>query len=91
MEIKYRFSLNGLSYYVFGCVLFLLLLRLLEKWMNCEMTVSVTSYMQYELKAIPVRVLEWIIPLKSESANAKHMLEKMRISYTGRILETEPT
>ncbi|EQB73494.1 MAG: transposase IS4 family protein [Ferroplasma sp. Type II] len=77
--------------HVFICVLSLLIARLFEKSMNNEMTVSVISDMLSELKAIPVRTADGIITLRSESENARHILEKMKIPYPGKILSSVPT
>jgi hypothetical protein len=69
----------------------LLIARLFEKSMNNEMTVSVISDMLSELKAIPVRTADGIITLRSESENARYILEKMKIPYPGKILSSVPT
>ncbi len=77
--------------HVFICVLSLLIARLFEKSMNNEMTVSVISDMLSELKAIPVRTADGIITLRSESENARKILDKMKIPYPGKILSSVPT
>ncbi|MHB1440993.1 MAG: IS1634 family transposase [Cuniculiplasma sp.] len=77
--------------HVFVCVLSLLIARLFEKSMNDEMTVSVISDMLSELKAIPVKTADGIITLRSESENARNILEKMKIPYPGKILNSVPT
>ncbi|MHB1440951.1 MAG: hypothetical protein ACYCSO_10345, partial [Cuniculiplasma sp.] len=73
------------------CVLSLLIARLFEKSMNDEMTVSVISDMLSELKAIPVKTADGIITLRSESENARNILDKMKIPYPGKILNSVPT
>ncbi len=77
--------------HVFVCVLSLLIARLFEKSMNDEMTVSVISDMLSELKAIPVKTADGIITLRSESENARNILDKMKIPYPGKILSSIPT
>ncbi|EQD28836.1 transposase, IS4 family protein, partial [mine drainage metagenome] len=77
--------------HVFVCVLSLLISRLFEKAMNEEMTISVISDMLSELKAIPVRVPEGTITLRSESGNVRKILDQMKIPYPGRILDSVPT
>ena len=77
--------------HVFVCVLSLLIARLFEKSMNDEMTISVISDMLSELKAIPVRTEDGLITLRSESENARKILDKMKIPYPGKILSSVPT
>jgi len=77
--------------HVFVCVLSLLIARLFEKSMNNGMTVSVISDMLSELKAIPVRTADGIITLRSESENARKILDKMKIPYPGKIVENTLT
>ncbi|MHB8559791.1 MAG: IS1634 family transposase [Thermoplasmataceae archaeon] len=74
--------------HVFVCVLSLLIARLFEKSMNEEMTIS---DMLSELKAIPIKTADGIITLRSESDNARNILEKMKIPYPGKILSSVPT
>ena len=74
--------------HVFVCVLSLLIARLFEKSMNEEMTIS---DMISELKAIPIKTADGIITLRSESDNARNILEKMKIPYPGKILSSVPT
>ena len=77
--------------HVFVCVLSLLIARLFEKSMNNEMTISAISDMLSELKAIPVRTEDGLITLRSESENARKILDKMKIPYPGKILSSVPT
>ncbi|HIH59734.1 MAG TPA: hypothetical protein HA289_00890, partial [Ferroplasma sp.] len=44
-----------------------------------------------ELKAIPVRTADGIITLRSESENARKILDKMKIPYPGKIVENTLT
>lgn len=74
--------------HVFVCVLSLLISRLFEKAVNDEMTVSVISDMLSELKAIPVKTGDGIITLRSESDNARKILDQMKIPYPGRIVDS---
>ena len=76
--------------HVFVCVLSLLIARLFEKSMNDEMTISVISDMLSELKAIPVKTADGMITLRSESENARNILDKMKIPYPGKILSSVP-
>jgi transposase len=77
--------------HVFVCVLSLLIARLFEKSMNNEMTILGIWDMLSKLKVIPVRTAEAIITLRSESENARKILEKMKIPYPGKILSSVPT
>ena len=77
--------------HVFVCVLSLLIARLFEKSMNNEMTISAIWDMLSELKAIPVRTEDGLITLRSESENARKILDKMKIPYPGKILSSVPT
>ena len=49
------------------------------------------SDMLSELKAIPIKTADGIITLRSESDNARNILEKMKIPYPGKILSSVPT
>ena len=93
LEIRplYHRKEGGIEANVFVCVLSLLIARLLEKSVNEEMTISVISDMLSELKAIPVRVNEGIITLRSESGNARSVWDKMKIPYPGRIVNSTLT
>ena len=77
--------------HVFVCVLSLLIARLFEKSMNNEMTILGIWDMLSELKAIPVRTEYGLITLRSESENARKILDKMKIPYPGKILSSVPT
>lgn len=57
--------------HVFVAVLSFLLARLFEKPLTDEMTISKISDLLSELRAIPVKVLEGMITLRSESENAR--------------------
>lgn len=74
--------------HVFLCVLSFLLSRLLEKAMNDEMTIASISDKLSELKALPVKVSGGIITIRTESENARRVLERMNIPYPGRVLES---
>ena len=74
--------------HIFVCVLSLLISRLFEKAMDGKMTISVISDMLSELKAIPVRTEGGMITLRSESENAKEILDKMNIPYPGKIINS---
>ena len=67
---------------------FTLLSRLLEKAMNDEMTIASISDKLSELKALPVKVSGGIITIRTESENARRVLERMNIPYPGRVLES---
>ncbi len=56
--------------------------------MDGKMTISIVSDMLSELKAIPVRTEGRIITLRSESENAKEILDKMNIPYPGKIINS---
>ncbi len=77
--------------YVSICIFSLLIARLFEKAVKDVMTASSISEMLSELKAIPVKVPEGMITLRSESENARRILEGMNIPYQGRIVESVPT
>ena len=77
--------------HLFVCVLSLLIARLFEKSMNNEMTILGIWDMLSKLKVIPVRTAEGIITLRSESENARKILEKMKIPYHGKILSSVTT
>ncbi len=63
----------------------------MEKACEEKMTISAISDMLSELKAIPVRIPEGTITLRSESENARKILDKMDIPYPGRIVDSVPT
>ncbi len=44
-----------------------------------------------EQKTIPVRTEDGLITLRSESKNARKILDKMKIPYPGKILSSVPT
>jgi transposase len=77
--------------HVFLCVLSFLLSRLLEKAVNDEMTIAFISDQLSELKALPVKVSEGTITLRSESENAKNILDRMHILYPNRVLSSVAT
>ncbi len=77
--------------HVFLCVLSFLLSRLLEKALKDEMTIASISDKLSELKALPVKVSEGIITLRTESENARDVLQRMNIPYPGRVLESVTT
>ncbi|MCL5789891.1 MAG: transposase [Candidatus Thermoplasmatota archaeon] len=77
--------------HVFLWVLSFLLSRLLEKAVNDEMTIAFISDQLSELKALPVKVSEGTITLRSESENARKILGDMKIPYPGRVLESVTT
>ncbi len=90
LEIRpvYHRKEERIEAHVFVCVLSLLISRLFEKAMDEKMTISVISDMLSELKAIPVRTSDGIITLRSESENAKKLLDIMKIPYPGKILNS---
>lgn len=77
--------------HAFVCVLSLLISRLFEKAFNDEITISAISDRLSELKAIPVKTDEGVITLRSESGNAKKILDQMKIPYPGKVLNSVPT
>ena len=56
--------------------------------MDEKMTVSAISDMLSELKTIPVKTSGGIITLRSESEKAKEILDKMKIPYPGKIINS---
>ena len=90
LEIRpvYHRKEERIEAHVFVCVLSLLISRLFEKAMDEKMTISVISDMLSELKAIPVRTSDGIITLRSESENARKLLDIMKIPYPGKILNS---
>ena len=77
--------------HAFVCVLSLLISRLFEKAFNDEITISAISDRLSELKAIPIKTDEGVITLRSESGNAKKILDQMKIPYPGKVLNSVPT
>ena len=55
------------------------------------MTISSIGDALSELKAIPVKLPEGEIILRSESEKARKILDSLKILYPGRILDTVPT
>ena len=72
-------------------ILFPLMARPFERATKDEMTISTISDVLSELKAIPVKTGEGIITLRSESENARKILDRMNIPYSGRIVDSVPT
>ena len=52
------------------------------------MTICAISDALSDLKSIPVEIPEWFILLRSESEKAREFLEKIKIPYPGRVIET---
>ena len=90
LEIRpvYHRKENRIEAHVFVCVLSLLIARLFEKATGDSMTMSVISDKLSELKAIPVKIPEGEITLRSESENAKKVLDILKIPYPGRIVNS---
>ena len=59
--------------------------------MDEKMTISSIGDALSELKAIPVKLPEGEIILRSESEKARKILDSLKIPYPGRILDTVPT
>ena len=74
--------------HVFVCVLSLLMARLFEKAMSDEMTISRISSILEELQAIPLKIDEGTIIRSTESARARSLLEKLKIPYPGKVIDT---
>jgi transposase len=93
LEIRpvYHRKEERIEAHVFVCVLSLLISRLFEKAMDEKMTISSMADALSELKAIPVMIPEGEIVLRSESDNARKILESMKIPYPGKILDSVPT
>ena len=93
LEIRpvYHRKEERIEAHVFVCVLSLLISRLFEKAMDEKMTVSSIADALSELKAIPVMIPEGEIVLRSESGNARKILESMKIPYPEKILDYVPT
>lgn len=64
---------------------------LMEKGVNDEMTIASISGNLSELKATPVRVPEGVITLRTESENARNILDRMHIPYPNRVLSSVAT
>ena len=90
LEIRpvYHRKEERIEAHIFVCVLSLLTARLFEKAMDEKMTVSAISDMLSELKTIPVKTSGGIITLRSESEKAKEILDKMKIPYPGKIINS---
>ena len=93
LEIRpvYHRKEERIEAHVFVCVLSLLISMLFEKAMDEKMTISSIADALSELKAIPVMIPEGEIVLRSESGNARKILESMKIPYPGKILDSVPT
>ena len=93
LEIRpvYHRKEERIEAHVFVCVLSLLISRLFEKAMDEKMTISSIADALSELKAIPVMIPEGEIVLRSESENARKILESMKMPYPGKILDSVPT
>ena len=63
----------------------------MEKACEEKMTISAISDMLSELKAIPVRIPEGIITLRSESENAKKILDLLKIPYPRKVINNTLT
>ena len=74
--------------HVFVCVLSLLMARLFEKAMSDEMTISRISSILEELQAIPLKIDEGTIIRSTESGRARSLLEKLKIPYPGKVIDT---
>ena len=90
LEIRpvYHRKKERIEAHVFVHVLSLLIAWLFEKAVNEKYTISVISDMLSELKAIPVRTSGGIITLRSESENARNILNILKIPYPGRIINS---
>lgn len=90
LEIRpvYHRKEERIEAHVFVCVLSLLIARLFEKAMDERMTISSIADALSELKAIPVRTSGGTITLRSESENAKRVLDSLKIPYPGKIINS---
>ncbi len=77
--------------HVFLCVLSFLLSRMIERSMNDTVTIAAISDQLSELLAIPIKVREGTVTLRSESENARKLLEAMKIPYPNRVLQSVST
>ena len=93
LEIRpvYHRKEGRIEAHIFVCVLSLLIARLMEKACEEKMTISAISDMLSELKAIPVRIPEGIIMLRSESENAKKVLDLLKIPYPRKVINNTLT
>ncbi|MCL5439628.1 MAG: transposase [Candidatus Thermoplasmatota archaeon] len=93
LEIRpvYHRKEERIEAHVFVCVLSLLISRLFEKALKEKMTISRISEVLSELKAIPVKIPEGEIVLRSESESAQKILEELNIPYPGKIFDSVPT
>ncbi len=74
--------------HVFVCVLSLLISRLFEKALDDSMTIARISETISQLEAIPVHTEGGTIFLRTESDDAKNLMEKMNIPYPNKVLDT---
>ena len=72
--------------HVFVCILSLLMARLFEKALDDGMTIARLSDTISQLEAIPIRTHEGTIYLRTESEDARNLMEKMRIPYPNKVL-----
>ncbi len=86
LEIRpvYHRKSERIKAHVFVCVLSLLLSRLIEK--KTGITVAEASRILSYLKVTPVRLRSGTVMVRSESKEAKELLERMSIPYPERIM-----